>query len=332
MLIDDIEGFVKLALDGIRRHYPYHFSFVFRGEERPGLPSEVHPVFCGCYDWHSAVHGHWLLAKALSLPISSPLRQRCLSTLDSQLQPAPLLVERSYLLSRPSFERPYGLAWLLALSGEIRSIPEERAAAWSSALAPVESVALTHLVEWLPKLSSPIRTGTHNQTAFALSLMWDWSLASDRPDIRDLLTKEARRLYGEDRDYPLHLEPSGEDFLSPSLSSTSLMSRVLPPHEFQIWLRRVIPKLQSASALIPATVTDPEDGRLAHLDGLNLSRAWMLRDLIAAQPEDESEMQSLRSSADAHREAGLGSISLNHYSGAHWLGTFATYLLDRYPR
>jgi len=266
------------------------------------------------------------------MSLSNNMRENCLQMLQEQLLAPKVLQESLYLQSRPSFERPYGLTWVLALAAEVRQIADPRQPEWSDALAPLEDAAWQNLKIWLPKLGSPIRTGTHNQTAFSLCQAWDWARSASHSPNLEFLENESVRLYGQDHDYPLHLEPSGEDFLSPSLGAASLMSRVLSSEDFDAWRKRALPDLQSVASLRPANVTDPTDGRLAHLDGLNLSRAWMIRDLMDKLPKDHPELELLRRCANEHRQTGLHARSLKHYSGAHWLGTFATYLLGRYPQ
>ncbi len=208
---------------------------------------------------------------------------------------ANIAVEVEYMRARPGFERPYGLAWLLALNRELQS----------PVLQPLVDVAVDHITTWLPKLAFPDRSGQHANTAFALGLMLDSS-----PELRPLIQQRARDFYLADRAAPIHYEPSGEDFLSPSLSEADLMRRVLPPDEFRDWLAQFLPDV---SSLRPVRSTDPTDGKLAHADGLNLSRAWMLRAL------GHTEL------AEEHAAAGLTAVTGEHYEGGHWLATFAVY-------
>lgn len=278
-------------------------------------PRELTPAFYGCYDWHSAVHGHWLLARVGRLVPDFAARAR--AALNESLTRESLGKEAEYVSTRPGFERPYGLAWLLALHAETTHWNEP----WAAHLEPLVDVAVKHLSAWIPKLSHPNRTGTHNQTAFGFGLALDWARALGRSEFEGLLVEHARRLYGDDRAYALHLEPSGEDFLSPSLGAADLMCRVLPPHELAAFFERVFPE---GISLRVAHVSDPTDGRIAHLDGLNLSRAWMLRRLADALPEQAGVLRPI---ADAHAHAGLAAVGAAHYEGAHWLGTFAVYLL-----
>lgn len=313
--MSDLERYAKLALDCVHREYPNQIALRMKSDADLRPPRELTPAFYGCYDWHSAVHGHWLLARVGR--VEPEFAERARDALDASLTRDALLREAEYVSSRPGFERPYGLGWLLALHAETSRWD----AAWAERLVPLVEVAVSHLSTWIPKLSHPNRTGTHSQTAFGFGLALDWARAIGREGFERLLMSHARRLYGEDASYALHLEPSGEDFLSPSLGAADLMCRVLPPDALDAWFARAFP---SGISLEIAHVSDPTDGRIAHLDGLNLSRAWMLRRLANALPE---QTESLGALAHVHQEAGIAAVSDTHYEGAHWLGTFAVYLL-----
>lgn len=316
-----IDRFVSLALDCVHREFPNQVRHLMRSDaEVTARPRELTPCFYGCFDWHSAVHSHWVLARAVER--QSPLADRALAAIATSLEPDKIAAEVAYLRERPGFERPYGLAWLAALHAQLLRVDATRPQ--GEALTPLVRVARDHVTSWLPKLSHPVRSGVHSQTAFALGLWIDWARGTGADAA--LFEQRARELHGADRDYPLHLEPSGEDFLSPSLGPADLLARVLGPEELAAWLDRAAPSL-GPDSFAPATVTDPTDGRLAHLDGLNLSRAWMLHRLAHALPPDDARRPALLTLADAHAERGLAAVGHEHYEGAHWLGTFATYLL-----
>ena len=321
----------ELALAGVPRAYPYHLTLVLSEAEGLGLPAQVHPVFHGCFDWHSAVHSHWMLVRSCRLLGESDPGPRCRALLECQFDEESLRREAAHLRSHPLFERPYGLAWVLALSHELAMLGGDDGRSWQKRIRPLVDAASENLTSWLVKLGSPMRTGTHNQTAFALSLIHDWACATDRPEAADLCAQKAVDFFGEDRDYPIHLEPGGEDFLSPSLASASLMSRLMEPTFFSAWLDRVLPTLATNQSLHPVEPADRTDGRLTHLDGLNLSRAWMLHDIAGNLPEDDSRRASLRATADRHLAPGLASLRECGYEGGHWLGSFAGYLLGRLP-
>jgi hypothetical protein len=301
--------FARLALDCLTREYPNKIAHVLHSDADARPPRLLTPAFHGCYDWHSAVHGHWLLARVARLFPGEPFAAEARAAISRNITTANIQAEVLYMsgADRGSFERPYGLAWLLALAEELRLLDWQLAAT----LAPLEAVAVEHLAHWLAKLPFPDRSGQHANTAFALRLAFD---STRQLDFKRLIRDRAREFYRGDRNAPLAFEPSGEDFLSPSLAEADLMRRVLRREEFEPWLRDFLPDL---STLRPVVSPDPSDGKFAHLDGLNLSRAWML----AAIGEVEL--------AQLHAEAGLAAVTDEHYSGAHWLGTFAVYLLTR---
>jgi len=323
--------FASLALDCVGREYPNKIAHVLSSEEDVRPPHVLTPAFYGCYDWHSAVHGHWLLARLARTFPDAPFAPSARAALARSLTPANIAGEVAYVQGkgRTSFERPYGLAWLLQLAAELRDWNDGDARAWSAALAPLESEAARRFEEWLPKLTRPIRIGEHDQTAFSFGLVLDWAATSDRGTTRDVVTSRARAFYLADRNCPMTYEPSGQDFLSPCLAEADLMRRLLPSAEYAAWLSAFLPTLTpraGADWLTPAVVTDPSDPKLAHLDGLNLSRAWMLDGIASGLPASDPRLPAIRALADAHREAGLRSVTGAHYEGGHWLGTFAVYL------
>jgi Protein of unknown function (DUF2891) len=326
------ERFARLTLACVGREYPNKIAHVLSGDLDVKPPRQLTPAFFGCYDWHSAVHGHWLLARLARTMPAAPFAPEARAALARAITPANVAAEVRYLegKGRVSFERPYGLAWLLQLAAEIRDWPSPEARGWSTALEPLERVAADRIAEWLPKLSRPIRIGEHSQTAFAFGLILDWARGAGDRARQASLEARIRELYAADRDCPLAYEPSGEDFLSPCLGEADLMRRLLPPREYATWLRAFLPRLPrdgSSRWLVPAVVTDPTDPKLAHLDGLNLSRAWMLEGMAAGLPAGDRRLASLRSAAAAHRAAGLRAVTGEHYEGGHWLGTFAVYLV-----
>lgn len=324
-----IERFAALALDCVHREYPNKIAHSLRSDADVLPPRALTPAFYGCFDWHSAVHGHWLLAIAAERA-TEPTASAALTALQASLTAENIEAEVAYLSPRPGFERPYGLAWLCALHAALgqSALPALRTRA--DVLSPLVDVASAHLCSWLPKLTRPMRTGTHNQTAFSLGLLLDWARATGRTPEAALFEERARTFYLSDRAYAPHLEPDGEDFLSPSLGAADLMRRILPPGDFAAWLDRAMPTLGRADEawLTPAVVSDPSDGRLAHLDGLNLSRAWMLRGIADGLPESDPRVPSLRAIAELSAERGLASVSSEHYEGSHWLGTFGVYLSE----
>ena len=316
-----IEPFVRLALDCVHREYPNQISHRLEsdGDLRP--PRELHPSFYGCYDWHSAVHGHWLLARAVRWCPDASFADPARAALGRTLQPAKLDQERTYLASRPAFERPYGLAWLLKLHAELVQMGSPH----GEALRPLAQLARRHLATWLPKLTHPVRSGTHSQTAFAMGLALDWARRVGDVEFASLLAERASAFHGGDAAYAVGHEPSGEDFLSPSLGAADLMRRVLAGEAYAEWLARALPR--GPDGLQPVQPADPRDGRLAHLDGLNLSRAFMLDGILAALSPSDPRREAMGAVRDRHGDRGLAGASFHTYAGGHWLGTFATYFL-----
>ncbi|HEY6005724.1 MAG TPA: DUF2891 domain-containing protein [Anaeromyxobacter sp.] len=326
--------FAELVLACVHREYPNKIAHVLGGDADARPPRALTPAFYGCYDWHSSVHGHWLLARLVRLFPEAPFAARARAALARSLTPENVAGEVAYLRGegRASFERPYGLAWLLALAAELRRFEDAEGRSWAAALAPLEAEAVARLESWLPKLHYPIRIGEHAQTAFAFGLVRDWAEVAGNAAARRLLEARARAFYEADRSCPLAYEPSGEDFLSPCLAEADLMRRVLPQKVFASWLSRFLPAIprDGGAAWLPeGVVTDRSDPKLAHIDGLNLSRAWMLEGIASALPSRDARVAALRAAARVHAEAALPAVTGEHYEGGHWLGTFAVYLLTR---
>ncbi len=321
--------FANLALACVHKEYPNKIAHALNSDADVKPPRALTPAFYGCYDWHSAVHGHWLLARLARQFPEAPFAAKARAALDQSLTPENVAAEVKYMQGegRATFERPYGLAWLLQLSAELHEWDDPQARRWAATLDPLAQAAVGRLRTWLPKLSHPIRIGEHNQTAFSLGLMIDWARGTGDRDAQALFERRARELYLKDRACPLDYEPSGEDFLSPCLAEADLIRRILPPAEYAAWLSAFLPQIHGESWIVPAVVTDPSDGKLAHLDGLNLSRAWMLEGIAAALPPGDERLPALRAAAAVHRESGLASVTGEHYEGGHWLGSFATYLM-----
>jgi hypothetical protein len=301
-------------------------------------PRKLTPAFYGCYDWHSSVHGHWLLARLARTFPNAPFAAQARAALQQSLTKQNIEQEVEYLNAegRASFERPYGLAWLLQLGLELREWakdePNGLPAQLSANLQPLEQAAIGRLKTWLPKLSHPVRIGEHDQTAFALGLMIDYAHGIGHQALLDMLVGRARAFFLKDTNCPLAYEPSGEDFLSPCLAEADVMRRVLAPKEFSAWLSRFLPQIPldgSGAWLHPEKSTDPSDPKLAHIDGLNLSRAWMLEGIASDLPASDRRLAALRSSAAAHRNAGLAAVTGQYYMGGHWLGSFAVYLVTQ---
>ena len=325
------ERFAKLALACVGKQYPNKISHVLNSDADVAPPRKLTPAFYGCYDWHSSVHGHWLLVRLLRTFPDALFAAQARDALRKSLTAENLKQEAAYLRGegRVSFERPYGLAWLLQLCSELREWNDDQSREMSANLRPLEDAAIERLKTWLPKLSHPVRIGEHDQTAFGLGLMLDYSRSTKNDSLARLVEDSARKFFFADRDCPLNYEPSGEDFLSPCLGEADVMRRVLPQTEFAKWLNDFMPQIPTTGSddwLKPVVSPDPSDPKLAHLDGLNLSRAWMLEGILSALPRDDQRIAALQAAADAHRRAGLAAVTGAHYEGGHWLGSFAVYL------
>ncbi|MEO0438315.1 MAG: DUF2891 domain-containing protein [Pseudomonadota bacterium] len=324
--------FADLALACIHKEYSNKVALFMNSEADLKPPRVLYPSFFGCFDWHSSVHGHWLLVRLLNTSPTKIDAELIVSKLDKSFRAENIAGELA-TYQRPgmaSFERPYGIAWLLQLTAGLRESSFPEASRWLQNLLPLEQQAVRNMSEWLPKLTFPIRTGEHSQTAFAFALMLDWSRIAGTKDFEQLLTRRVRELYLDDKACPLTYEPSGQDFLSPCLAEADLMRRVMDETTFAKWLTEFFPLLAPTSGeqwLTPGVVTDKSDGKLAHLDGLNTSRAWMLEGIISGLPEGDRRIAALRSVAEVHRTTGLNAVLGDiHYMGSHWLGSFATYL------
>jgi hypothetical protein len=278
-----------------------------------------------------------LVRLARSFP-DAPFTSEAVAALRESLTPANLEKEAAYLNAegRTNFERPYGLAWLLQLGAELRDWENEEknplAHELLTNLRPLEQAAAGRLKTWLPKLSHPVRSGEHSQTAFAIGLLIDYARHTGDQDFQNLLVAKAREFYLADRNCPLGYEPSGEDFLSPCLAEADVVRRILPAGDYAGWLRRFLPQVPRNGAdswLQPEKSPDPSDPKLAHIDGLNLSRAWMLDGIVSGLPKPDARRAAIEKCIAAHSSAGLAAVTGEHYEGGHWLASFAVYMVTR---
>ena len=318
--------FASLALAHVRREYPNKLDHVMNGPEDVKSPRELHPIFYGSFDWHSNVHGYWLLATLYRLVPTLPERATIRALFDEQLTRANVAGEVAYLRqpSRSHFERPYGWAWALMLSAELERHERDEARAWATALRPLAAEFATRFKEFLPRATYPIRVGTHFNTAFAIALAMEYVDVVRDTTLGDLLRDTARAWYAGDADCQAW-EPSGDDFLSSALIEAECMRRVLPPNEWRSWFDRFLPRTagrEPRTLFTPATISDRTDGKIAHLDGVNLTRAWCWRQTASMWEERDPRREIALATAEEHVRASLPHVA-GDYAGEHWLATFA---------
>ncbi|MCW6508162.1 DUF2891 domain-containing protein [Lichenifustis flavocetrariae] len=314
-----------IGLSHVAREYPHKLDHVIEGPDVIGGPRHLHPVFFGSFDWHSCVHTYWMLARLLRLYPEAATSRDTRLLFDEALTPERMAGECAYF-ARPAargFERPYGWAWLLALSAELRRHADQP---WAAAVAPLATLIGDRFKDFLPRATYPIRAGTHGNTAFALRLAADDAVDTE---LISLIEETARRWYGADVDCQAW-EPSGDDFLSSALIEAECMRHVLSPEAFLSWFDRFLPQLGAgvpATLFLPAVASDRTDGKIAHLDGLNLSRAWCWRSLLRDLPDSHPVRTRAEVAVAAHLAASLPALD-GHYMGAHWLASFALLALQ----
>jgi hypothetical protein len=324
--------FAAMAMRCIEKEYPNKPSHVLLGEKDVLSPQAQHPAFYGCFDWHSSVHGHWMLTRLLKLFPDLPEAAAIRKALSRNLTAENILKEVEYF-NQPqnkSFERMYGWAWLLKLVEELYGWEDEEGQLWLKNLAPLEQVIVKLYLDFLPKQTYAIRTGVHPNTAFGLAFGLDYARKAGNKALEDLIIERSNYYYLKDSDCPSNWEPGGEDFFSPCLMEAWLMLRVLKPEDFPGWFHSFIPQAKQGSdwrLLEPATVTDRSDGKLVHLDGLNLSRAWCMKEVAEALPGQDKARHILMDAAVRHAADALKNIHSGDYAGEHWLASFATYLM-----
>ncbi len=317
----------ELPVGCIQVEFPNKLGQVLGSPDELKRPKELRPVFYGCFDWHSSVHGYWSIVRLMKdfpeLDTSGEVR----AVLNEVITPANVAVEKAFFeeYNNKDFERTYGWAWFLQLQNELSAWKDPDAQRWYNTLKTLEDLLVTSYKMYLPKLYYPIRTGQHDNTAFGLSLAFDYALAIEDKAFEQTIREHARRLYEADVDCNLAYEPSGNDFLSPCLEEALLMSRVMEVDEYRSWLKNFLPVLfDPQMQLAPGKVSDRSDGKLVHLDGLNFSRATCFYGIARKLPE----LSHLKLLAEEHFNYSIGNITAeDHYMGSHWLGTFALYAL-----
>ncbi len=329
---DKMMSVAELAAACLDQIYPNSIKHVLNSKADAASPDQLYPAFFGCFDWHSSVHGHWLLVRAAKLFPNHAQSAAFMKRLDAHFQPDKLTAELTYFQQpgRAGFERPYGLAWFLQLYAELHEWQNPQAQQWRVNLTPLKNHVVKQLSQWIPKLAYPIRTGEHSQTAFAFGLAYDYAVNTGDEAFANLLKEHVMRLYLDDKNCPINYEPSGQDFLSACLAEADLMRRMMTPQQFAKWFKKFIPASKKQSNWLPvARVTDRVDGKLAHLDGLNIARAWMLEGIAMGLPLADKRRQNLGKLADMHAKSGLAAVTGEHYAGGHWLGSFAVYYLSQ---
>lgn len=321
------ERIVQLPIECIDVEYPNKLSQTIGSDGDLGSPTELHPAFYGCFDWHSAVHGHWSLVKLAKAFPDLKDHDRILDGLSKHITPDNIAGELRYFEGKlnQSYERMYGWAWLLKLSEELHTWDHPKAKELEKTLQPLTDLIAERIIEFLPKLHYPIRVGTHTNTAFAMTMIYDYAEAVGQNELKEVVVQRAKDFYLNDTDCPLTWEPSGYDFLSPCLEEADIMRRVLPKEEYKTWLNAFLPNLQSPDfKLEPGIVSDRTDGHLVHLDGLNYSRAWCLFGIAESVPE----YGHLIKIANDHINHSLPDLTDGNYEGGHWLGSFALLALS----
>lgn len=318
--------YARTALGHVTRPWPYKMDHVLTGEHDVVAPRTLHPIFFGSFDWHSCVHGWWTLFTLLRLYPDTPHAPQITALANELFTKANVATEAAYL-ERPSsrgFERPYGWSWLLKLAAELEQHQTEAGAGWSDNLRPLATAFADRFKTYLPLADYPVRVGTHFNSAFALRLTLDYAQAIDDKELLGLCHDRALRWYGSDRDCQAW-EPSQDEFLSPALVQATLMQRVLSPSDFIDWFDTFLPRAvdrQPQTLFMPACVSDRTDGKIAHLDGLNLSRAWCWREIASALPQAHHVRLPALQAADIHLDAALPQVT-GDYMGEHWLASFA---------
>lgn len=328
--------YARVAIDNARREYPNDLRHLARGpDDRLGTPHTEHPAFFGSFDWHSCVEMHWLLVRLLRVVPGAFPAAEARDLLGAHLTADRIAGEVAYF-SRAGYtahQRPYGWAWLLALDHEIDGVAGVDAGRWAYALAPLTDLFVSRFLDWLPRATYPVRHGVHTNSAFALSRILPFAAArADAGDdrLRNAVVEAAHRWYTGDTDAPGRYEPSGTDFLSPVLVEAELMARLLDPAEFASWLHRFLPDLadeRPGALFTPAQVSDATDGYIAHLHGLNLSRAWCWRRIAEALPEHDRRIGPVMAAAGRHAATSLPVVSGAGYATEHWLAAYAVLLL-----
>lgn len=311
-----VSNAVRLSLECVDVEHPNHYDRFYSSKK----PREIHPSFFGCYDWHSSVHGHWAMLRALHRAPEIKESQAIRSTLSRHLKKDLITGELAHFEKEKGFERPYGYGWFLRLVAEIEGSPLPEAKAWRESVKPLENLLVSRWIEFLPKLVRPQREGTHSNTAYALAHSWDYAKKVRNKALLTAIKLRARDLYGKDVNCPLAYEPSAADFISPCFAEAELMARILAPREFRSWFSSFLPGL-SAERLAPVLPRDTKDYQLGHMVGLLFQKASSMAVVAAAL--EGSEAALLRQASEQSAAAGWKLLFDSGYGGTHWLASFA---------
>lgn len=327
------ETWAKLVLDGVDTEFPNKLSLVYSNADQIRTPRENFPAFYGCFDWHSSVHGHWVLVRLLKRYPQIESAPKIRETLARHLTAKNLKQEAGFfaLDEQKTFERMYGWAWFFRLAMELDDWDDSDGRQWRNNLRPLETILLDRAQAYLPLLTFPIRTGQHPDTGFALGQILDYARAMKLDGLESQVIRRAKEFYAGDISYPVQYEPSGHDFFSSCWNEADLMRRVLTNDEFETWLAAFVPRLGvqlTDGTISPVPVSDVTDPKIVHLAGLNLNRAWCLRSVASSLDESHPLRETLTRSAAAHLQSGLGYINSGHYEGDHWLATFGLYAVE----
>jgi hypothetical protein len=327
--VDVAEGLAELALHCIHTEFPNKTGHIYDVDENLKTPKEMHPAFYGCFDWHSSVHGHWMLVKVLKSYPNSKMAKDIRAAIDQNITEQSILAEVEYFKGKlqKNYERTYGWAWLFQLQSELHTWDDAQGKKWEANLKPLVDLLRERMIEYLPKLTYPIRTGVHPNTAFALGFAYDYAMTTGDDEFAKIVKKRSFEYYLADENYPAYLEPNGTDFFSPSLLEADLLSRLMNEKEFEQWFDKFMPKLTD-NILQPAVVSDRNDLQIVHLDGLNLSRTWCMKRIASKLPESNKKRKALGKAALSHINDGLKSVASGDYAGEHWLASFAIYALS----
>lgn len=325
--LQEANRLAQLPLNCMKTQYPNRLGQTLGSDKDLLSPKELHPAFYGCFDWHSAVHGHWSLVRLLKEFHELENADEIKMKLRSNLSKENILKEVAYFGGEhnKTYERTYGWAWLLKLAEELHTWDDPIARELETNLQPITDLIVEKYIEFLPKLNYPIRVGEHQNTAFGLSFAWDYAQTIENDSLTTIIERRSKEFYLNDKNCPLNWEPGGFDFLSPCLEEAALMKRILPVNEFEFWLIEFLPELKDSHFnLEPGKVSDRTDGKLVHLDGVNFSRAWSLNKIA----EDLPDYEHLKLIANNHINYSLPGIVDENYEGGHWLGSFAIYALS----